>query len=306
MGFGTDRSSADDARCSSSSRVSTSTYRAKTYGSKRSTSPQAERLQICSRLHMICTKGHSLDRDDRRASSGAPTDSLGRARGDGWDAAGGPVPRAETRVPCLFKHLSLTRGEHVAWGDPRPRGTRLVAPRPPAFSLRAPPVVKQEVSLHPRPSTRAAKVRVSALLHGTGGRFHASAYFRPSGASQGSRVASCPLGCDDAPRRWVVVHVVVEVGQRRGQARAGGGTSAGCQARAVSGADHGRRAARKRPLGQAARKRPRGQVARKRPLGQAAGTGRWDRPLGQAAGAGPGPDLRRRSAGARATPRHRL
>ncbi len=74
-------------------------------------------------------------------ASGAPTDSLGRARGDGWDAAGGPVPRAETRVPCLFKQLSLTRGEHVAWEDPRPRGTRLVAPRPPAFSLRAPPVV---------------------------------------------------------------------------------------------------------------------------------------------------------------------
>ncbi len=112
-------------------------------------------------------------------ASGAPTDSLGRARGDGWDAAGGPVPRAETRVPCLFKQISSTRGEHVAWEDPRPRGTRLVAPRPPAFSLRAPPVVKQEVSLHPRPRTRAAKVRVSALLHGTGGRFHTSAYFRP-------------------------------------------------------------------------------------------------------------------------------
>ncbi len=67
-------------------------------------------------------------------ASGAQDDLLGRARGDGWDAAGGPVPRAETRVPCLFKHVSLSRGEHVAWEDPRPRGTRLVAPRPPAYS----------------------------------------------------------------------------------------------------------------------------------------------------------------------------
>ncbi len=67
-------------------------------------------------------------------ASGAQDDLLGRARGDGWDAAGGPVPRAETRVPCLFKQISSTRGEHVAWEDPRPRGTRLVAPRPPAYS----------------------------------------------------------------------------------------------------------------------------------------------------------------------------
>ncbi len=104
-----------------------------------------------------------------RASEGRRVGRSGRTR----------ASRGDTRT-CLFKHLCPTRGEHVAWEDPRPRGTRLVAPRPPAFSLRAPPVVKQEVSLHPRPSTRAAKVRVSALLHGTGGRFHTSACFRAS------------------------------------------------------------------------------------------------------------------------------
>ena len=32
------------------------------------------------------------------------------------------MPRAETRVSCLFKQLSLTRGEHVAWEDPRREG----------------------------------------------------------------------------------------------------------------------------------------------------------------------------------------
>jgi len=32
------------------------------------------------------------------------------------------VPRAETRVSCLFKRLSFTRGEHVAWEDPRREG----------------------------------------------------------------------------------------------------------------------------------------------------------------------------------------
>ncbi len=93
--------------------------------------------------------------------SGAQDDLLGRARGDGWDAAGGPVPRAETRVPCLFKHLSLTRGEHVAWEDPRPRGTRLVAPRPPAFSPQAPPLAKHEVSAHPHESSAKRKPRVT-------------------------------------------------------------------------------------------------------------------------------------------------
>ncbi len=86
--------------------------------------------------------------------SGAPTDFLGRARGDGWDAAGGPVPRAETRLSCLFKQLNLSRGEHVAWEDPRPRGTRLVAPRPPAYSPQAPPFEKQEVSLQPQKGDR--------------------------------------------------------------------------------------------------------------------------------------------------------
>ncbi len=124
------------------------------------------------------TRKRSADRL-ARASEGRRVGRSGRTR----------ASRGDTRT-CLFKQLSLTRGEHVAWGDPRPRGTRLVAPRPPAFSLRAPPVVKQEVSLHPRPSTRAAKVRVSALLHGTGGRFHTSAYFRASSPWRKSRVLS--------------------------------------------------------------------------------------------------------------------
>jgi len=115
---------------------------------------------IISRSHMTCTKSHVLTRHLRRASSGAPTDSLGRARGDGWDAAGGPVPRAETRISCLFKHLSFTRGEHVAWEDPRLRGTCRVAPRPPAFSPQAPPVDKQEVSPHSCVRTRPGKVHV--------------------------------------------------------------------------------------------------------------------------------------------------
>ncbi len=104
-----------------------------------------------------------------RASEGRRVGRSGRTR----------ASRGDTRT------LSLQAAQLDPWrargmGGPASRGTRLVAPRPPAFSLRAPPAVKQEVSLHPRPSTRAAKVRVSALLHGTGGRFHTSAYFRAS------------------------------------------------------------------------------------------------------------------------------
>ena len=68
--------------------------------------------------------------------------------------------RGDTRT-CLFKHLSLTRGEHVAWEDPRPRGTRLVAPRPPADSPRAPPLAKHEVSAHPHGYSAKRKPRVT-------------------------------------------------------------------------------------------------------------------------------------------------
>ncbi len=110
------------------------------------------------------------------AASGAQDDSLGRARGDGWDAAGGPVPRAETRVPCLFKQLILSRGEHVAWEDPRPRGTCLVAPRPPAYSLRAPPFEKREVSAHPGRYGRSAKPASSGALRGLVMEPHTIAY----------------------------------------------------------------------------------------------------------------------------------
>ncbi len=84
-----------------------------------------------------------------RASEGRRVGRSGRTR----------ASRGDTRT------LSLQAAQLDPWrargmGGPASRGTRLVAPRPPAFSLRAPPVVKQEVSLHPRPSTRAAKVRV--------------------------------------------------------------------------------------------------------------------------------------------------
>ncbi len=114
------------------------------------------------------TRKRSADRL-ARASEGRRVGRSGRTR----------ASRGDTRT------LSLQAAQLDPWrargmGGPASRGTRLVAPRPPAFSLRAPPVVKREVSLHPRPSTRAAKVRVSALLHGTGGRFHTSAYSRAS------------------------------------------------------------------------------------------------------------------------------
>ena len=122
----------------------------------------------------------------RGAASGAQEDSLGRARGDGWDAAGGPVPRAETRVPCLFKQLILSRGEHVAWEDPRPRGTCLVAPRPPAYSLRAPPFEKREVSAHPRRYGRSAKPASSGVLRALVTEPHTSAYFPARSSSAGT------------------------------------------------------------------------------------------------------------------------
>ncbi len=104
-----------------------------------------------------------------RASEGRRVGRSGRTR----------ASRGDTRT-CFFKHLSLTRGEHVAWEDPRPRGTRLVAPRPPAFSLRAPPVVKQEVSAHPHRYGRSAKSVSSGVLRGLVRAPHTSAYFRPS------------------------------------------------------------------------------------------------------------------------------
>jgi len=100
-------------------------------------------LAIFSRFHLICAKGHSLAQDLRRAESGAPTGPLRRARGDGWDAASGPEPRAETRVSCLFKQLSLSRGEHVAWENPRREGPRLIAPRPPAYSPKLRPSISR-------------------------------------------------------------------------------------------------------------------------------------------------------------------
>ena len=125
-------------------------------------------------------------REVRGAASGAQDDSLGRARGDGWDAAGGPVPRAETRVTCLVRQFIPTRGEHVAWEDPRPRETCLVAPRPPAYSLRAPPFEKLEVSAHPRRYGRSAKPASSGVLRGLVRAPHTSAYFRARSSSAGT------------------------------------------------------------------------------------------------------------------------
>ena len=68
--------------------------------------------------------------------------------------------RGDTRT-CIFKHLSLTRGEHVAWEDPRPRGTRLVAPRPPAYSPQAPPLAAHELSAHPQGWRSKRETRVT-------------------------------------------------------------------------------------------------------------------------------------------------
>ena len=58
-----------------------------------------------------------------RSPPSLPRASEGRRVG----RSGRPVPRAETRVSCLLKHLIAPRGEHVAWGDPprRPSPARL-------------------------------------------------------------------------------------------------------------------------------------------------------------------------------------
>ncbi len=124
-------------------------------------SPPLAKHEVSAHPHGYRAKRGTRVTDDSTPGSGAQEDLLGRARGDGWDAAGGPVPRAETRVPCLFKKTSLTRGEHVAWEDPRPRGTRLVAPRPPAYSPQAPPLAKHEVSAHPHEYSAKRKTRVT-------------------------------------------------------------------------------------------------------------------------------------------------
>ena len=132
LDFDTDRGSTGDARCCSSSGVSTIVCRAKVRG-----------------------------RVVYAPVSGAPEDLLGRARGDGWDAAGGPVPRAETRVTCLFKHLSLTRGEHVVWEDPRREGPASSPLARPPTAPQAPPLASHEVSAHPQGWRSKRETRVT-------------------------------------------------------------------------------------------------------------------------------------------------
>ncbi len=86
--------------------------------------------------------GETPSRRERGRRSSAPIvqrspDTLARASEGRRVGRSGTTraSRGDTRT-CLFKHLSLTRGEHVAWEDPRPRGTRLVAPRPPPSPAR--------------------------------------------------------------------------------------------------------------------------------------------------------------------------
>ena len=97
------------------------------------------------------------------------------------------MPRAETRVPCLFKQLSFTRGEHVAWT----RVARELPRRPSPARLQPPSSAldKQEVSPHPRERTRPAKVHVEGTSARSWGRCRTSACFRASRAAKchGSR-----------------------------------------------------------------------------------------------------------------------